>query len=89
MIINLNPRLFCFFMIIQPLLLAFFRINSYWLNSEKFFILIWCFQNFRAVLEHMEIHGINDGCDVTSLKVDNFDPSECNEDFSTPNVSEK
>ncbi|KAK6618934.1 hypothetical protein RUM44_003315 [Polyplax serrata] len=37
-----------------------------------------------AVLEHMEIHGVNDGCDLTFLKVDNFDPSEWNEDFSTP-----
>ncbi|EEB13612.1 conserved hypothetical protein [Pediculus humanus corporis] len=33
----------------------------------------------------MEIHGANDGCDLSSLKVDNFDPNECNEEFTTQN----
>lgn len=31
----------------------------------------------RAVLEHMEVHGIERGDSWTKHSVDNFDPSEC------------
>lgn len=36
----------------------------------------------------MEVHGVERTDDLASLKVDNFDPGECNDEFLMKKVSE-